>query len=88
MSLPSAVKRARRFLLPNLLPGMISRDSAMAPELNLPDVSPLAHDRTASRIKKLAVPFSTFLLKSAQQYLAKNPFGYRCHANTGVKFPA
>ena len=23
-----------------------------------------------------------------QQYLAKNPFGYRCHANAGVKFPA
>ncbi len=23
-----------------------------------------------------------------QQYLAKNPFGYRCHANTGVEFPA
>ena len=23
-----------------------------------------------------------------QQYLAKNPFGYRCHANSGVKFPA
>ena len=23
-----------------------------------------------------------------QQYLAKNPFGYRCHAITGVKFPA
>jgi peptide-methionine (S)-S-oxide reductase len=23
-----------------------------------------------------------------QQYLKKNPFGYRCHANTGVKFPA
>jgi len=23
-----------------------------------------------------------------QQYLAKNPMGYRCHANTGVKFPA
>ncbi len=22
-----------------------------------------------------------------QQYLAKNPFGYRCHANTGVRFP-
>ena len=22
-----------------------------------------------------------------QQYLAKNPFGYRCHAKTGVKFP-
>lgn len=23
-----------------------------------------------------------------QQYLAKNPHGYRCHANTGVRFPA
>jgi len=23
-----------------------------------------------------------------QQYLLKNPFGYRCHANTGVRFPA
>ena len=23
-----------------------------------------------------------------QQYLAKVPNGYRCHANTGVKFPA
>ena len=23
-----------------------------------------------------------------QQYLAKNPYGYRCHANTGVRFPA
>jgi peptide-methionine (S)-S-oxide reductase len=21
------------------------------------------------------------------QHLAQNPFGYRCHANTGVKFP-
>jgi hypothetical protein len=24
---------------------------------------------------------------NCQQYLANNPFGYRCHANTGVKFP-
>ncbi len=23
-----------------------------------------------------------------QQYLAKNPHGYRCHATTGVPFPA
>ena len=23
-----------------------------------------------------------------QQYLAKNPFGYRCHSSTGVPFPA
>ncbi len=22
-----------------------------------------------------------------QQYLAKNPYGYRCHANTGVPLP-
>jgi hypothetical protein len=22
-----------------------------------------------------------------QHYLAKNPFGYRCHANNGVNFP-
>ena len=22
-----------------------------------------------------------------QQYLAKNPHGYRCHSNTGVRFP-
>jgi len=22
-----------------------------------------------------------------QQYLAKNPMGYRCHSNTGVRFP-
>ena len=22
-----------------------------------------------------------------QQYLAKNPFGYRCHASTGIRFP-
>jgi len=27
-------------------------------------------------------------VENCQQYLAKNPFGYRCHANTGVKFPA
>jgi peptide methionine sulfoxide reductase MsrA len=23
-----------------------------------------------------------------QQYLAKNPNGYRCHSNTGAKFPS
>jgi len=22
-----------------------------------------------------------------QQYLAKNPFGYRCHSATGIKVP-
>ncbi len=31
---------------------------------------------------------SVYYVDHCQQYLAKNPFGYRCHANTGVKFPA
>jgi peptide-methionine (S)-S-oxide reductase len=31
---------------------------------------------------------SGYYVDNHQQYLAKNPFGYRCHANTGVKFPA
>jgi peptide-methionine (S)-S-oxide reductase len=29
-----------------------------------------------------------YYVNDHQQYLAKNPLGYRCHANTGVKFPA
>jgi len=29
-----------------------------------------------------------YYAENYQQYLAKNPHGYRCHANTGVKFPA
>jgi peptide-methionine (S)-S-oxide reductase len=24
---------------------------------------------------------------TTQQYLAKNPNGYRCHAKTGIRFP-
>jgi peptide methionine sulfoxide reductase MsrA len=28
-----------------------------------------------------------YYARKHQQYLAKNPYGYRCHANTGVKFP-
>ena len=34
------------------------------------------------------VPTYYYAEDSHQQYLAKNPHGYRCHANTGVKFPA
>ena len=34
------------------------------------------------------VPTYYYAEDQHQQYLAKNPFGYRCHANTGVKFPA
>ena len=30
---------------------------------------------------------SDYYVKDNQQYLAKNPFGYRCHADTGVAFP-
>ncbi len=33
------------------------------------------------------VPTYYYAEEQHQQYLAKNPFGYRCHANTGVKFP-
>ena len=31
---------------------------------------------------------ANYYVDHCQQYLAKNPFGYRCHANTGVRFPA
>jgi hypothetical protein len=30
---------------------------------------------------------SVCYVENHQQYLAKNPHGYRCHANTGVKLP-
>ena len=33
-------------------------------------------------------PFNHYYVDNYQQYLAKNPNGYRCHANTGVAFPA
>ena len=33
------------------------------------------------------VPTYYYAEDQHQQYLAKNPHGYRCHANTGVKFP-
>ncbi|MDN4171376.1 peptide-methionine (S)-S-oxide reductase MsrA [Nocardioides sp. SOB77] len=33
------------------------------------------------------VPTYYYAEDAHQQYLAKNPHGYRCHANTGVKFP-
>ena len=34
------------------------------------------------------VPTYYYAEDQHQQYLAKNPHGYRCHANTGVRFPA
>ncbi|KQQ41875.1 peptide-methionine (S)-S-oxide reductase MsrA [Nocardioides sp. Leaf307] len=33
------------------------------------------------------VPTYYYAEDQHQQYLAKNPYGYRCHANTGVRFP-
>jgi len=38
--------------------------------------------------RRCASPCATPSPKFHQQYLAKNPNGYRRHANTGVKFPA
>ena len=35
----------------------------------------------------LVVPTVGCYVDNYRQYLAKNPYGYRCHANTGVKFP-
>jgi peptide-methionine (S)-S-oxide reductase len=35
----------------------------------------------------ISVRSANYYVDHYQQYLAKNPFGYRCHANTGVKFP-
>ena len=34
-----------------------------------------------------AAPAYYYAEEAHQQYLAKNPFGYRCHASTGVRFP-
>jgi peptide-methionine (S)-S-oxide reductase len=41
-----------------------------------------------TEIRPAADAGSSYAEDPLQQYLAKNPFGYRCHANTGVKFPA
>jgi hypothetical protein len=46
----------------------------------------LAFDRTPGL--ELSSPTSHCYAGDHQQYLAKNPFGYRCPSNTGVKFPA
>ena len=31
---------------------------------------------------------SSYYVDDHQQYLAKNPWGYRCHAATGIPFPS
>ena len=51
--------------------------------------APLGPPRTCTSIHTLATGRTLgYSVNKHQQYLAKNPFGYRCHANTGVKFPA
>ncbi|MGW0228693.1 peptide-methionine (S)-S-oxide reductase MsrA [Actinopolymorpha singaporensis] len=47
-------------------------------------------DRGYGEITTEIAPAPTYYLAEDghQQYLAKNPHGYRCHANTGVPFPA
>ena len=49
------------------------------------DVTPPAIDGSVHFVN---VRTSGYYVNNYQQYLAKNPLGYRCHANTGVKFPA
>jgi hypothetical protein len=48
---------------------------------------PYARSRSSGREMRLAFIDDCDAARSHQQYLAKNPFGYRCHANTGVAFP-
>ena len=43
--------------------------------------------KVTTEIRPLAEAGYYYAEDPHQQYLAKNPFGYRCHANTGVKFP-
>jgi peptide-methionine (S)-S-oxide reductase len=45
--------------------------------------------RNYGRITTEVAPLGEFFYAEAyhQQYLAKNPFGYRCHSTTGLTFP-
>ncbi len=40
-----------------------------------------------SLARKAHIAQSSLRVLLDQQYLAKNPSGYRCHANTGIRFP-
>ena len=51
-----------------------------------PELTKRGYDAISTEIKP--APTYYYAEDQHQQYLAKNPFGYRCHANTGVKFPA
>ena len=67
----------------------LSEEQAQTAE-NLREVyEPLLLERGYSPITTEIKPSPTYYYAEDQhqQYLAKNPFGYRCHSNTGVKFP-
>ena len=51
-----------------------------------PELTKRGYDRITTEIKP--APTYYYAEDYHQQYLAKNPYGYRCHANTGVPFPA
>jgi peptide-methionine (S)-S-oxide reductase len=54
--------------------------------LYAPVIKPLGYGEITTEI----APAKTFYYAESyhQQYLHKNPNGYRCHSNTGVQFPA
>ena len=54
------------------------------------EIGPIREAAMPERSRELAAGTSApsrFVVDVHQQYLAKNPPGYRCHATTGVKFP-
>ena len=55
---------------------------------HLPKQPPLPWQHPAlGSVHSDVVRTSGYYVNNYQQYLAKNPFRYRCHANTCVKFP-
>jgi peptide-methionine (S)-S-oxide reductase len=55
-------------------------------DLYAPVIKPLGYGDITTEI----APATTFYYAEGyhQQYLHKNPNGYRCHSNTGARFPA
>ncbi len=64
--------------------------AAVAERLTKAYAEELARQGIREPITTEIAPASTYYYAedAHQQYLAKNPYGYRCHANTGVRFPA
>ncbi|MDX6263816.1 MAG: peptide-methionine (S)-S-oxide reductase, partial [Kribbellaceae bacterium] len=55
-------------------------------DLYAPVIKPLGYGDITTEIAPLGSHY--YAEGYHQQYLAKNPNGYRCHSNTGAKFPA